>query len=271
VTDERRFDGRVAAITGGGGGMGRAFALDLAARGARVAVCGRRPEPIAETVSLVEAAGGEALAVQCDVRDPAQVDAFFDAAGERFGAPDLLVNNAAGNFICPAIDLSPNGWNAVVGIVLNGTFLCSRAFALRYRDAGHARGAIVSVVATYAWTGNPGTVHSAAAKAGVLNLMKTLAVEWAPLGIRANSIAPGPIETPGATQNLFPTEEIRAAITAGIPAGRFGTLDDVVAAARFLLSDEAGYVTGACLTLDGGESLGQGMFAFGGNAAGAGG
>jgi NAD(P)-dependent dehydrogenase (short-subunit alcohol dehydrogenase family) len=260
---EVRFDGRVAAITGGGGGMGRAFALDLAARGARVAVCGRRREPIDETVALVEAAGGEALAVPCDVRDPAQVDAYFDAVGERFGAADVLVCNAAGNFICPAIELSPNGWLAVVNIVLNGTFFCARAFALRFREAGHGAGAMLSVVATYAWTGNPGTAHSAAAKAGVWNLTKTLAVEWAPLGIRVNSIAPGPVETPGATAHLFPTEEIRERMIAQIPAGRFGRLDDVVAAARFLLSDEASYVTGACLTLDGGESLGQGMFRYG--------
>jgi NAD(P)-dependent dehydrogenase (short-subunit alcohol dehydrogenase family) len=250
----------VAAITGGGGGMGRAFALDLAARGAKVAVCGRRQEPIDETVQLVHAAGGEAIAIRCDVRDPAQVDAFFDACSDRFGAADLLVANAAGNFICPAIDLTPNGWNAVISIVLNGTFYSTRAFAHRYRDAGHTRGAVVSVIATYAWTGNPGTVHSAAAKAGVLNMMMTLAVEWAPLGIRLNAIAPGPIETPGATANLFPTPEIRAAISAQIPARRLGTLDDVVAATRFLLSDDASYITGSCLTIDGGGWLSKGMF-----------
>ena len=261
---EVRFDGRVAAVSGGGGGMGRAFALDLAFRGAKVAICGRRPEPIAETVAMIEAAGGEALAVTCDVRDPSQVDAWFDAAAERFGAPDLLVNNAAGNFICPAIEMSPNGWNAVINIVLNGTFYCTRAFAQRYRDAGHTRGSIVSVIATYAWTGNAGTAHSAAAKAGVQNLMMTLAVEWAPLGIRLNSIAPGPIETPGATAHLFPTEEIRRAITDQIPAGRFGTLDDVVHAARYLLSDESSYVTGSTITLDGGGWLPKGMFALGG-------
>jgi NAD(P)-dependent dehydrogenase (short-subunit alcohol dehydrogenase family) len=258
---ETGFDGRVAAITGGGGGMGRAFALDLAARGAKVAVCGRRPEPIAETVAMIEAAGGEGLAVPCDVRDPAQVDAFFDACTERFGAADLLVNNAAGNFICPAIDLSPNGWNAVINIVLNGSFYCSRAFALRYREAGRERGSMVSVIATYAWTGNAGTAHSAAAKAGVQNLMMTLAVELAPLGIRCNSIAPGPILTPGATENLFPTQEIQDAISARIPARRLGTLDDVVAATRFLLSDDSSYVTGSTITLDGGGWLPQGMFA----------
>jgi NAD(P)-dependent dehydrogenase (short-subunit alcohol dehydrogenase family) len=256
-----RFEGKHALITGGGTGMGKALAHALVQDGARVAICGRRPGPLAETVAECEALGGEALAVPADVRDPAAVDSFVDAACERFGAPDLLVNNAAGNFICPAIELSPNGWRAVVDIVLNGTFYCSRAVARRMREAGRG-GALLSVVATYAWTGNPGTAHSAAAKAGVWNLTKTLAVEWAPLGIRVNAIAPGPVETPGASAHLFPTEEIRTRMIEAIPARRFGTLDDVVAAALFLLSDDAGYVTGETLTLDGGGSLEQGMFRF---------
>lgn len=251
---------RVVVITGGGSGMGRAFALDQAARGARVAICGRRPEPLEETVALVEQAGGSAFAAPCDVRDPDQIAAFFDAVCERLGAPQALINNAAGNFLCPAIDLSANGWRAVTSIVLDGTFFCSQAFARRFRDAGHPAGAILNVIATYAWTGNPLTVHSAAAKAGVWNLTKTLAVEWAALGIRVNCIAPGVTLTDGAATNLFPTEEIRAAMTADIPAGRFATLDDICAAGRFLLSDEASYVTGETLTLDGGYHLEQGLF-----------
>jgi NAD(P)-dependent dehydrogenase (short-subunit alcohol dehydrogenase family) len=176
------------------------------------------------------------------------------------GPPELLVNSAAGNFICPAIDLSPNGWRAVVDIVLNGTFYTSRAVARALRDAGRG-GSILNIVATYAWTGNPGTVHSAAAKAGVLNLTRTLAVEWAPLGIRVNAMAPGPVDTEAASAHLFPTEEIRARMAAEIPAGRLGTLDDVVWAARFLLSPRSSYITGDCLTLDGGEVLEKGMFA----------
>jgi NAD(P)-dependent dehydrogenase (short-subunit alcohol dehydrogenase family) len=253
---------RVVAITGGGSGMGRALALDLAGQGARVAVCGRRAEPLEETVAMVEQAGGQALAVPTDVRDPAQVDAFFDAIGERFGPADTLVNNAAGNFISPAIDLSPNGWLAVVNIVLNGTFFCSRAFARRFGDAVRPTGSVLSIIATYAWTGNPGTAHSAAAKAGVLNLTKTLAVEWAPLGLRVNAMAPGVTNTEGASANLFPTDEIRDRMTAEIPLRRFAELDDIVRCARFLLSDDASYVTGECLTLDGGAVLEQGMFRF---------
>jgi NAD(P)-dependent dehydrogenase (short-subunit alcohol dehydrogenase family) len=256
------IEGRVVAITGGGSGMGRAIALDLASHGARVAVCGRRAEPLEATVALVEEAGGEALAVPTDVRDPTQVDAFFDAVGERFGPADTLVNNAAGNFVSPALDLSPNGWLAVVNIVLNGTFFCSRAFARRFAEASRPTGSILSIIATYAWTGNPGTAHSAAAKAGVLNLTRTLAVEWAPLGLRVNCIAPGVTNTEGAAANLFPTEDIRQRMTAEIPLGRFAELDDIVRCARFMLSDDAAYVTGECLTLDGGAVLEQGMFRF---------
>jgi NAD(P)-dependent dehydrogenase (short-subunit alcohol dehydrogenase family) len=256
----RGIEGRVIAITGGGSGMGRAMAVDLARHGARVAVCGRRPEPLDETVALVRDAGGEAIAASCDVRDPEQIDAFLDAVVAAFGAPDTLVNNAAGNFVANAIDMSPGGWRAVIDIVLNGTFYCSRAFALRFPDAARDTGSILNVIATYAWTGNPGTAHSAAAKAGVWNLTKSLAVEWAPMGLRVNCIAPGPTETEAASANLFPTEEIRQAMTAEIPLRRFATLEDITDAARFLVSDEAAYVTGETLTLDGGESLSGGMF-----------
>ena len=254
------IDGRVIAITGGGSGMGRAMAIDLGSRGASIAICGRRPEPLEETVALVEDAGGRCAHFICDVRDPEQVEAFFAGATERLGAPDTLVNNAAGNFIANAVDMSPNGWRAVIDIVLNGTFYCSRAFAQGFPNAARDTGSILNIIATYAWTGNAGTAHSAAAKAGVWNLTKTLAVEWAPMGIRVNALAPGPTETEAASAHLFPTEEIRTAMTKGIPLKRFATLEDITNAARFLLSDEGGYITGETLVLDGGESLYPGMF-----------
>ena len=253
------FAGAVVLITGGGTGMGAAFADDLAGLGASVAVCGRRPEPIAEVADRCRAHGGRALATSVDVRDPASVEAWVAEVETELGPPTHLINNAAGNFLCPAIDLSPNGWRAVTEIVLNGTFFCSGAIARSMRKHG-SRGAILNVVASYAWTGNPMTAHSAAAKAGVLNLTRTLAVEWAPLGIRVNCIAPGPLDTDGAASALFPTAEVRELMIDEIPAGRFAQLADVVEAARFLLSADAAYITGDCLTIDGGQSLSKGMF-----------
>ena len=250
------LSGRVALVTGGGTGLGREIALELARLGASVAVCGRRREPLDETVASI---GESAFAVQCDVREPDQVAAAFDAAEEALGPVTTLVNNAAGNFVVQAEDLSPNGWRAVVGIVLDGTFFCSRELARRLIERG-AGGEILNMVATYAWTGGPGTVHSAAAKAGVVNLTRTLAVEWARHGIRVNALAPGPVDTPQAAEKLWPTEEIRAALLAKIPLGRFGSADDVRNAAAFLLSDYAAYVTGEVVTVDGGSWLEKGMF-----------
>ena len=247
---------RTALVTGGGTGLGRAIALELARLGAAVAVCGRRRAPLDETASLI---GERACAVECDVREPEQVAAAFDVVERRLGPVDTLVNNAAGNFVVPAEDLTPNGWRAVVGIVLDGTFFCSREFARRAVARGSG-GVILNMVATYAWTGGPGTVHSAAAKAGVVNLTQTLAVEWARHGIRVNALAPGPVDTPQAAEKLWPTEEVRDALLAKIPLGRFGTLEDVTNAASYLVSDYAGYVTGTVLTVDGGAWLEKGMF-----------
>jgi len=154
------FDGRTALITGGGTGMGRAFALALAERGTPVAVCGRRAEPIEETAELCRAHGVEALASQVDVRDPERVEAWVAEATAALGPPRMLINNAAGNFLAHAIDLSPNGWRAVIDIVLNGTFYCSTSVARSMREAG-VGGSILNVIASYAWTGNPMTAHSA--------------------------------------------------------------------------------------------------------------
>ena len=251
------LEGRVALVTGGGTGLGRAMALELSRLGASVAVLGRRREPLEEAV----AAMGRGVAVAADVRDPDAVAAAFDAAEAELGPLTTVVNNAAGNFLVHAEELSPNGWRAVVGIVLDGTFYCSRELGRRVAERG-GNGQIVNVIATYAWTGGPGTVHSAAAKAGVLSLTRTLAVEWARLGIRVNAIAPGPVDTPQTRDRLWPDEEVRAKLLAKIPAGRFGREEEVANLCAYLVSDFAGYLTGEVVTLDGGAWLEKGMFGF---------
>jgi hypothetical protein len=192
------------------------------------------------------------------VRQPEQVQAVMDAVRDELGGLDILVNNAAGNFLVDAHELSPNGWRAVLGIVLDGTFHCSRAAFPLLKER---KGCIVNIIATYATSAAPATVHSGAAKAGVLNLSNTLAVEWAPHGIRSNCIAPGPVDTPGASGQLFPTQELRQAIERQVPLGRFGTPEDIAHAALFLAS--APYVTGACVVVDGGLTMNTTRFLHG--------
>jgi NAD(P)-dependent dehydrogenase (short-subunit alcohol dehydrogenase family) len=253
---EGTFTDRVAVVTGGGSGMGRAMALEFARLGAAVVVAGRRPDPLAETVRQVEARGGRALAAPTDVRDPGQVDAMVATAVDAFGRVDVLVNDAAGNFVVRAEDLSPNGWRAVTSIVLDGGFLCARAAGRRMLEQGDG-GAILSVIASYAWTGGPGTVHSAAAKAGLVAMTRTLAVEWAPHRIRVNTICPGPTATEGAGAALWPTPEDEARVARSVPAGRLATVEEIAWWATALCSPFAAYVTGENLTIDGGHWLEQ--------------
>src|SRR3954449_5507952 len=248
------FAGRDALVGGGGTGLGRAIAVELARAGAAVAIASRSPEHRAAGVAAVQAVGGRACEVELDVREPESVAAAYDAAAAALGAPvTVLVNNAAANFPVAAADLSPNGWRAVERIVLDGTFFCSQELHRRAVAAG-SDACIVNIATTAALTGGPGMAHSAAAKAGVVSLTKTLAVEWAPDGIRVNAVAPG----------LFPHDDLPAAIQAARdpsvdasrqPAGRVGQPHELGWAVTWLASPYAAFVTGHVLVVDGGNWL----------------
>jgi 2,4-dienoyl-CoA reductase [(3E)-enoyl-CoA-producing], peroxisomal len=239
---------RAALITGGGTGICRGIALAFAAHGCDVAIASRRMEHLEPALAELRATGRRAVAAAADVRDPAAVDRAIAAAIGGLGRLDILVNGAAGNFICRAENLSPNGFGAVVDIDLKGTFHMSRAALPHLRARG---GAILNISATLPYLGTMGQSHAAAAKAGIDSLTRTLACEWGPYGIRVNGIAPGPVEGTEGVRRLT-NEESREAAVRGCPLGRMATIEDIANAALFLCSDAASFVNGVTLVVDGG-------------------
>jgi len=255
--EEPKVKGKVAIITGGSSGMGKAMAERFAKDGAKVVITGRNLERLESAKKEIEQFSSEVLTVQMDVRNPEDVERMAAETLARFGRIDYLVNNAAGNFVVAAEDLSYNGWNAVINIVLNGTFYCSSVVG-RYWIKEGIKGSIINMVATYAWDAGPGVIHSASAKAGVLAMTRTLAVEWGrKYGIRVNAIAPGPIERTGGAEKLIQSEEFAKHVVNSVPLGRLGTPEEIAGIAAFLFSDAAAYINGVCITMDGGQSLHQ--------------
>lgn len=250
-------------VTGGGGGLGSAVAAELCRLGARVVVCGRTQETLDATVATIdgELGPGHAFTAICDVRDPASVAALFDTAEEALGGPvDGLVNNASGLFPVKAEELSANGFDAVLKIVLNGTWHCTSEAGRRWLAAGRG-GAVVNVLTPYAWMGAPGIVHNASAKGGVLAMTRTLGAEWSGRGVRVNAVAPGWMPV-GGTDFLAGDESTRDRLIAAIPAGRLLAPEETARAIAFLLSDDASYIVGEVLTIDGGHHLSKGLYEF---------
>lgn len=249
--------GQTIFVTGGGTGLGRAMAEAFAGLGAAVAICGRRTEPLQETVDAIISSGGRAAFASTDVRDPAAVKEAVDQLEAELGEITGLVNNAAGNFLATSEDLSYNAFDAVVQIVLYGTFNVTQELGRRWIERG-TKGHVLSIVTTYAWMGSAFVLPSACAKAGVMAMTRSLAVEWGCYGIRLNAVAPGPFPTEGAFSRLMPPGFLDEA-KSNIPLGRFGEPAELANLASYLFSPMASYMTGEVVTLDGGEWLNQGQ------------
>ena len=246
------FAGKVALVTGGGSGIGRCIAHELAALGATVVVAGRKADKLQTVVEEIAAAGGASDLQQLDIRDEDAVQMAVEDIVARHGRLDLLVNNAGGQFVAGAEEIRPKGWRAVVDTNLNGTFWVTRAAYLAAMQR-HG-GAIVNIVAEM-WKGFPGMAHTGAARAGVVNLTMTLATEWASHGVRVNAVAPGGIRSSGLRNYPPSVLEMALPMMVGNPTGRLGTEGEVSAAVVFLLSPAAAYINGATLRVDGGSSL----------------
>ena len=255
--------GKTIVVTGGGSGLGKAMSKYFLELGANVAITSRDLDKLKNTASELEAeTGGKCLPIQCDVRDYHQVESMRNAVIERFDKIDVLLNNAAGNFISPTERLSPRAFDVIIDIVLKGTKNCILAFGKHWIDTKQTNTNVLNIVTTYSWTGSGYVVPSAAAKAGVLAMTRSLAVEWAKYGMRFNAIAPGPFPTKGAWDRLMPGGlQEKFNMAKKVPLKRVGEHQELANLAAYLVSDFSAYINGEVITIDGGEWLmGAGEF-----------
>ncbi|MFV8282713.1 SDR family oxidoreductase [Christiangramia marina] len=255
--------GKTIVVTGGGSGLGKSMTTYFLELGANVAITSRNMEKLEKVAKeLEEQTGGRCLPLQCDVRHYDQVEAMRDKAVAEFGSVDILLNNAAGNFISPTERLSANAFDTIIDIVLKGSKNCTLAFGKHWIDEKQENKNILNIVTTYAWTGSAYVVPSATAKAGVLAMTRSLAVEWAKYGIRSNAIAPGPFPTKGAWDRLLPGDlKEKFDLAKKVPLKRVGDHQELANLAAYLVSDFSAYVNGEVITIDGGEWLkGAGQF-----------
>ena len=260
---DNALEGKRIVVTGGGSGLGKAMTRYFLELGAKVAISSRNIEKLENTVKeLEEETGGHCFAVQCDVRHYDQVENMLDEVVKEFGGVDILLNNAAGNFISPTERLSANAFDTIIDIVLKGSKNCTLAFGKHWIDQKEENKNILNIVTTYAWTGSAYVVPSATAKAGVLAMTRSLAVEWAKYGIRSNAIAPGPFPTKGAWDRLLPGDlKEKFDLAKKVPLKRVGDHQELANLAAYLVSDFSAYVNGEVITIDGGEWLkGAGQF-----------
>ncbi len=256
---EGSMKGKTILITGGGTGLGRSMSSYFLKLGANVIICSRKKDVIEKAAEeLANETGGQVLGLSCDVRNYDEVERVLHLSIERFGEVNGLVNNAAGNFISPTERLSHRAFDSVVDIVLKGSYNCSLALG-KYWIKNNIKANVLSIVTTYAWVGSAYVVPSACAKAGVLSMTRSLAVEWGKYGIRFNAIAPGPFPTPGAWDRLFPKEFLdQFDINTKIPVGRVGEHQELANLAAYLMSDYSAYINGDVITIDGGEWMKNG-------------
>ncbi|AOC95602.1 MAG: SDR family oxidoreductase [Flavobacterium nitrogenifigens] len=255
--------GKVIVVTGGGSGLGKAMTKYFLELGAQVAITSRDLEKLKTTAAELESqTGGKCLPLQCDVRHYEEVENMLQETLKVFGKVDVLLNNAAGNFISPTERLSANAFDTVIDIVLKGSKNCTLAFGKHWIDTKQTSATILNIVTTYAWTGSAYVVPSATAKAGVLAMTRSLAVEWAKYGIRSNAIAPGPFPTKGAWDRLLPGDlSEKFDMAKKVPLKRVGDHQELANLAAYLVSDFSSYINGDVITIDGGEWLkGAGQF-----------